>query len=177
MITSGCKRMGCILRVVIECNLMVGRSQLKGSSIPELWSPQIRYNCQTLITAVINSLDEEPFSNITWTELSSLEEGVFNSFHWTSSGWGMSSPGQNLVVSKCIRVWLIAGQALLWASAEWPRTALRKRARQNNGLGCPPNVRKHHAQLHISCLALSELVCGNLNIQDYCQADPKIYTH
>lgn len=39
MITSGCERMGCILRAVIECNLMVGRSKLKGSFIPELWSP------------------------------------------------------------------------------------------------------------------------------------------
>lgn len=175
MITSGCERMGCILRAVIECNLMVGRSKLKGSSIPELWSP---------IDKVQLPGFDHPCYQFTWWRAFlqyDLDEDVFlggrSVVHWKGSGGGMSSPGQTLVVSKRVRVWLIAGQALLWASAEWPRTALRKCARQNNGLGCPPNVRKHNAQLHISCLALSKLVCGNLNIQDYCQADPKIYTH
>lgn len=175
MITSGCKRMGCILRAVIECNLMVGRSKLKGSSIPELWSPRDKVQ--------LPDFDHRCYQFTWWRAFLqyNLDRDVFlggrSAVHWAGSGWGMSSPGQNLVVSKCIHVWLIAGQALLWASAEWPRTALRKCARQNNGLGCPANVRKHHAQLHISCLALSELVCGNLNIQDHCQADPKMYTH
>lgn len=43
--------------------------------------------------------------------MSSLEEGA-RSIEKAQEG-GMSRPGQNLVVSKCIRVWLIAGQALL----------------------------------------------------------------
>lgn len=173
MITSGCERMGCILPAVIECNLMVGRSKLKGSSIPELWSQIDKVQLPDF---------DHPCYQFTWWRAFlqyKLEGDVFlggrSAIHWKGSGGVMSSPGQNLVVSKCIHVWLIAGQALLWGSAEWPRTALRKCARQNNGLGCPPNVRKHNAQLHISCLALSKLVHGNLNIQGYCQA--VIYTH
>lgn len=75
-----------------------------------------------------------------------------------------------------LRVRLIAGQALLSASAKWLGTTLRKCARQNNELGCFSNVRKHNVQLYISCLVLSKLVCGNLSSQDYCQAGPKIYT-
>lgn len=175
MITSGCERMGCILRVVIECNLMAGRSEPRGSSIPELWSPADKVQ--------LPDFDHPCYQSTWWRAFLqyNLDGDVFlggrSAVHWKGSGGGMSSPGQILVVSKCICVWLIAGQALLWASAEWPRTALRKCARQNNGLGCPPNVRRHNAQLHVSCLALSQLVCGNLNIQDYCQADPKIYTH
>lgn len=107
MITSGCKRMGCILRVVIECNLMAGRSKLKGSSIPELWSQIDKVQLPDF---------DHPRYQFTWWRAFlqyELDRDVFlggrSVVHWKGSGGGMSIPGQNLVVSRRIVCgWLLA---------------------------------------------------------------------
>lgn len=95
MITSGCERMGCILRAVIECNLMVGRSQPKGSSIPELWSPIDKVQLPDF---------DHPCYQFTWWRAFlqyNLDRDVFlggrTTVHWKGLGGGMWSPGENLV--------------------------------------------------------------------------------
>lgn len=93
MITSGCKRMACILHAVIECNLMVGRSKLKGSFIPELWSP---------IDKVQLADFDHPCYQFTWWRAflqHNLDRDVFPK---GKGGLGaMSGPGQSFMVSQC----------------------------------------------------------------------------
>lgn len=86
MITSGCERMGCILRAVIECNLMVGRSKPKGSSIPELWSQIDKLQLPDF---------DHPHYQFTWWRAFpqyKLDGDVFlggrSTVHWKGSGRG-----------------------------------------------------------------------------------------
>lgn len=96
MITSGCERMGCILRAVIECNLMVGRSKLKGSFIPELWSP--------IDKIWLPDFDQPCYEFIWWRVFlqHNLDRDVFlegrSAVHCKGLE-GMSGPGQSFMVS------------------------------------------------------------------------------
>lgn len=96
MITSGCERMGCILQAVIECNLMVGRSKLKGSFIPELWCP--------IDKIWLPDFDQPCYELIWWRAFlqHNLDRDVFlegrSAVHCKGLG-GMSGPGQSFMVS------------------------------------------------------------------------------
>lgn len=105
MITSGCERMDCILCAVIECNLMVGRSKLKGSFIPELWSP--------IDKVQLPDFDHSCYQFTWWRAFlqHNLARNVFlkGSCAVHCKGfWRMSGPGQNylcgwLLVRHCFQ--------------------------------------------------------------------------
>lgn len=173
MITSGCERMGCILRAVIECNLMVGRSKPKGSVIPELWSPIDKIQLPVF--------DHRCYQFTRWRAFlqRNLDSDVFlegrSAVHCKDLCGDIRSRTKfhgflaHTCAAGCWSSW-----SLLAVSDEWPRKTLRKCARQSNELGCFSNMKKLNVPLGISCLVQSMLVCGNLNIHDYCQLGPQI---
>ena len=101
MITSGCERTGCILRAVIECNLMAGRSKPKGSFSPELWPP--------IDKVQLPDFDHPCYQFAWWRAF--LQHKVDRDVSLKGRSvvrckglGGMPGPGQSSVVSQCVRL-------------------------------------------------------------------------